>query len=126
MTYFLTTSGTIYHNVWSLIRVPPNHDDKSSDGNARYLLAEGTKKSTNPQSPMKKRNDAADKNGCEGSFTDRVQASRRAEELSSHVVAGSVGGFNRAQLAVDQTDDVDYSLFSIAYIIPPVKKDGDD
>lgn len=59
----LTTSGAIYNKAWSLIRVPPNHDDRSFDKNVRCLLAEGTKKSKNPQNPMKNRNDAADRNG---------------------------------------------------------------
>lgn len=60
---FLTTSGAMYHKAWSLSRFPPNHDDRSSEGNVRCSFAQGTKKSTNPQSPMKNRNDAADRNG---------------------------------------------------------------
>jgi len=54
----------MYHSAWSLIRVPPNQDDRSSEGNVRCVLADGTQKSSTPHSPMKKENDAADKKGC--------------------------------------------------------------
>lgn len=54
----------MYQRNWSLKRVPPNHDEMSSEAKVRCLLAEGTKKSKKPHSPMKKRNELADKKGC--------------------------------------------------------------
>lgn len=59
----LTTRGKMYHKAWSLIRVPPNHDDRSSEEKVRYSLAEGTQKSRKPHKPMKKKKDAAERNG---------------------------------------------------------------
>lgn len=59
----LTTSGAMYQRVWSLIRVPPNHDFISSEGALRYFLADETKKSKKPQAAMKNENDATDRNG---------------------------------------------------------------
>lgn len=53
----------MYHKNWSRYRVPPRQDDRSSDGLLRYLLAEGTKKSSTPHMPMNTVNEATDKKG---------------------------------------------------------------